>query len=53
MNSFMERLLLEHLVRNPEDYTVNEFPILFTNAVGIQQALPYSLCKVREVGDSP
>ena len=53
MNSFVEKLLLEHLVRNPGDYAVNEFPILFTNAVGVQQTLPYSLCKVREVGDAP
>jgi len=51
MDAFFQKLLVERLVRNPGDYTVNEFPILFTNAMGLQQALPYYLCAVREVCD--
>ena len=52
MDSFLQKLLAERLSRNPGDYTVNEFPILFTNAMGKQQALPYYLCAVREVCDT-
>lgn len=51
MDSFFQRLLAERLIRNPGDYTVNEFPILFINAMRAQQALPFYLCVVYEVGD--
>lgn len=52
MDSFLQKLWAERLVRNPGDYTVNEFPILFTNAMGVRQTLPFYLCVVREVSDS-
>jgi hypothetical protein len=49
MDSFLQQLLAQRLGRNPGDYTGNEFPILFTNAMGKQQTLPYYLCVVHEV----
>ena len=48
MESLFQVLLSERLIRSPGYYTVNEFPILLTNAMGVQQALPFYLCVVYE-----
>lgn len=51
MDSF-QKLSSERIVRNTWDYSIDQWPVLFTDAMGAKHMLPFHLCTTYEVRDS-
>lgn len=50
MDSF-QRLSSEHVVRNSWDYDANQWPMLFTDTMGMKKMLSFHICIAYDVSD--
>lgn len=53
MDSFIQKLLSERVARNTWDHNHDQWPILFTDAMGAKRLLPFHLCIAYKVCNPP